>query len=234
MIEREESVIPTECGPTLERIQSVLDRIHPPLILDRDPHPASCGACRQRVRAARLLLQQFAEPTPIPVPLDLANSTLNRLKRDRIARAKKKGLLLACSFMAVSVALVIWGSWPSPQNVAMNVPEPMSLPRGPTPTPPAPIRVNEELAKAGEALRESTKTITEPAASAPRVFAALTDSLFKAPAASANFDLGPAGKSLSEIPDAARSGLEPVTGTAQKAFNRLLRDVSVLQPKTKS
>jgi hypothetical protein len=234
MIERKESVIPPECGATLERIQSVLDGIHPPFILDMDAHPASCDACRQRVRAARLLLQRFAEPSSIVLPADFTSSTLSRVKRDRIARARKKGLLLAASFMAVAVSLVIWGAWSGPKNVAMNVPElnPVA-PRGSAPTPP-PIRVNDELAKAGEALRESTRTITEPAASTPRVFAAITDSLFKAPAAPAAFDLGPAGKSLSEIPDAARTGLEPVTGTAQKAFNRLLRDVSVLQPKMKS
>ena len=63
--------------------------------------------------------------------------------------------------------------------------------------------------------------------------AALTDTLLNVPATPA-INLGPAGKSLTEIPDAARTGLEPVTGTAQKAFNRLLRDVGAMQPKMKS
>jgi hypothetical protein len=42
--------------------------------------------------------------------------------------------------------------------------------------------------------------------------------------------LAPARKSLSEIPVAARAGLEPVTDTAEKAFTRFLRDVGSVKP----
>ena len=57
----------------------------------------------------------------------------------------------------------------------------------------------------------------------------LTDALTRPPPAGR---LEPARKSLADLPDAARAGLEPVTGTAQKAFARLLRDVGAVQVST--
>ena len=56
----EPNAIPPECGPTLERVQAVLDRIHPASILTADAHPAVCPACRARVHAAVLMLNSFA------------------------------------------------------------------------------------------------------------------------------------------------------------------------------
>ena len=83
-------------------------------------------------------------------------------------------------------------------------------------------------------MRDSSRTITEPATAGPKVFAALTDSLLKPPAAPLALDLGPAGRSLADIPEAAKSGLEPVVGSVQKALDRLLRDVAAMQPKSGS
>src|SRR5437763_757154 len=40
----------------------------------------------------------------------------------------------------------------------------------------------------------------------------------------------PAGRAIAEIPAAAKTGLEPVTGSAQKAFSRLLKDVGAVSP----
>ena len=227
----EPNSISPECGPTLERVQAVLDRIHPASILASDAHPAVCSACRARVRAAVLMLKLFAEPRDVRVPVSLTNAILAGVRADRRTRSRRRAFAWVGGFAAAaSVAFAIWFNQPKPVEVAVEVPIRPILKLQPA----APMRVNEELAKAGDALRESSRTITEPAASAPRVFAALTVSLLKVPAAPVGIDLGPAGRSLSEIPDAARSGLEPVTGTAQKAFDRFLRDVTSMQPKTKS
>ncbi len=227
----EPNSISPECGPTLERVQAVLDRIHPASILTTDAHLAVCSACRARVRAAELMLKLFAEPVEVRVPISLTNAILAGVRADRQTRSRRRAFALVGGFAAAAaVAFAVWFNQPKSVEVAKEVPiRPL-----PKLQPVAPMRVNEELAKAGEALRESSRTITEPAASAPRVFAALTESLLKAPAAPVGIDLGPAGRSLSEIPDAARSGLEPVTGTAQKAFDRFLRDLTSMQPKTKS
>src|SRR5439155_1656453 len=71
-----------------------------------------------------------------------------------------------------------------------------------------PIRINDEIAKAGGALRDSSRTITEPAASGPKVFASFTNALTKLPVTPVVADLEPARRSLAEIPVAAKTGLE--------------------------
>jgi hypothetical protein len=92
------------------------------------------------------------------------------------------------------------------------------------------MRINDEIAKAGGALRDSSRTITEPAASGPKVFAPFTNALTRLPVNPGAADLEPARRSLAEIPVAAAAGLEPVTDSAQKAFNRLLKDVGLVSP----
>jgi hypothetical protein len=224
--------IPPECGPTLERIQSVLDRIHPASILAADPHPATCAACRERVAAAKLMLA--LEPVRVAPRPGFADAILANVAADRRARQRRRVFALVGSFAAAAaVVFAVWFNQPKQQQVAKQDPPP-PVQETPKLPPAPPIRVNDELAKAGEALRESTRTITEPAANAPRIVASLAEPLWKAPAAPIAVDLGPATKTLADIPQAAKTGLEPVAGTAQKAFNRLLRDVSAIQPKTKS
>ncbi|HEY2911424.1 MAG TPA: hypothetical protein VGI99_14330 [Gemmataceae bacterium] len=224
--------IPEACVPTLERIQAVLDRIHPSTILASDAHPVECAACRQRVRAARLLLDSFANPPVIAIPAGFTDTIVASVRADRRRRLRQRFFAVTGgSLVAAAVALAVWLNQPKAAEFANVAPLPEAKPQ---PAAAPPLRFNEELAKAGAALRESSRTITEPAASTPKVFAALTDSLLNASASSTGIDLGPAEKSLAEIPDAARVGLEPVTGTAQKALNRLLHDVSGMQPKLKS
>ena len=224
--------IPPECGPTLERIQSVLDRIHPASVLATDPHPAACAACRERVRTAQALLAAFAEPRPVVVPAGFADSVLAGVQHaERVQFRRRTAALIGGFAMAAAIGLAVWFNQPKDPSIAKQEPAvPQQPGPGPAPAPTPPIRVNDELAKASDAFRESSRTITEPVGSV----ASLTDTLFKAPTVPMGIDLGPAGKSLSDIPDAAKSGLEPVTNTAQKAFNRMLRDVTAIQPKAKS
>jgi hypothetical protein len=221
-----EPFIPPECRPTLERIQAVLDRVHPASIVSADPHPASCEACCERVRAAQRMLDLFAEP--VSVRPGFADSVLAEVAHEHKRLHRRKTAAVFGGFaLAASVALAFAVNQPQEIRVAKQQTVPV-----PQPALPPPIRVNDELAKAGEAFRESTRPITEPAANAPRMVAALTETLFNTPAVPMGYDLGPAGKSLADIPDAAKAGFEPVGNTAQKAFNRLLRDVTGMKPKT--
>lgn len=219
-----------ECRPTLERIQAVLDRIHPSAILAADPHPSECAECRERVRLARMFADSFAVPAAIAVPAGFTEGVLAGVAADRRTRLRRRVWAFAGSCAAAAIALAIWFQPRQAAEVVRVAPTPDPI----LPAPAPPIRLNDELAKAGAALRESSRSLSEPAASTPKVFAALTDSLLSVSASSAGLDFGPAERTLAEIPDAARIGLEPVTGTAQKAFNRLLQDVSFLQPKLKS
>jgi hypothetical protein len=142
------------------------------------------------------------------------------------------------------VALVVWLRWPAdtrtPDTANTNpgnsnpTPAPELAPEPRPVTNPKPLRIGDELSKAGLALREAPRPISESAAVAPLLLAKVSDALTKSSAPGA--DITTPTAALAEIPDAARTSLEPVTGTAQKAFTRLLRDVGGVQftPKPKS
>jgi len=225
----EPDAVPPACGPTTARLQRVLDGELPADALDADPHAALCPACRGRARAARLLLAALAEPAdPFPVPANLTDAVLAGVRADRRRRARRWGLLAAGGLaVAASVVVAVWGlGGPRPPGR----PEVVEVPPPPGPAPAPPVRINDEIARAGEALRDSSRTITEPAASGPKVFASVTTALAKFPVSPVAADLEPARRTLAEIPVAAAAGLEPVADSAQKALNRLLKDVGAVSP----
>ena len=131
------------------------------------------------------------------------------------------------------IALVVWvlprkqPPVPSPEvaEVLHSAPG-VGAPVGAVPA----IRVVDELEKAGSALRESSRTFTEPADGASQVLAMVPATLRPLPAVPPAVPGERIARSLAEIPEAARAGLEPVTDSAQKAFTRLLRDVGAMQP----
>jgi hypothetical protein len=233
--------------------------------LDADPHLATCADCRERVAAARLLVSVLATPAaPTKPPAELTNRILDALAADgveqpgsdagtpgtaRSSRPARRRWAFAFVGLALaaSVALVVWLRWPAdtgtpdtantqPGNGGNSNPAPAPAPV-PEPQPntnPKPLRIGDELSKAGLALREAPRPISESAAMAPLLFSKVSDALTKPTAPGGDIETPTAA--LAEIPDAARTGLEPVTGTAQKAFTRLLRDVGGVQftPKPKS
>jgi hypothetical protein len=74
--------------------------------------------------------------------------------------------------------------------------------------------------------------IADPVLGAPGVLDWFTGTVSLPAGPPASFE--PTRDALVELPGAARTGLEPVTSTTQKAFARLLRDVSSMQISTKT
>jgi hypothetical protein len=232
-----ESPVPPACRATVDRLQLVLDGESGQTALDADSHPAVCTACRERIAAARLMLSVLATPPePIPLPTGMTDAILTAVREDRSARVRRRAFALAGGLaVAAAVVVAVWLRWPGDSSQAPDVAN--NQPNLPNPAPepaplPRPVRIGDELAKAGEALRGSSKPLTEPAAAAPELFVKLTDALSRPALPTEDFE--PARRSLAELPEAARLGLEPVTGTAQKAFARLLHDVSGVSAKPKS
>lgn len=245
-----------ECRATLERIQAVMDGEAGVESLDADSHPAVCPACRERVRAARMLLSVLTAPRePVEVPGDFADRVVKAMWEDRHVRVRRR-VYAATAWLALAAAILIaLYTFVNPDRPEPVVPlgpaevvhKPDAAPAphtaepkpAPTPTPvpapaphPRPIRISDEVAKAGQTLLETRKPITDSVAVAPKLFDALTEP-FKLPAPPADpmtNALDPARKSITELPVVARTGLEPVTGTAEKAFSRFLRDVGAVKP----
>lgn len=231
----DDELVPPACQPTVARLQAVLDGERGWHALDADPHPADCPVCRERVRAARLLRAALAEPAaPFPVPAGLTHAILAGVRADRRLRTRRRAVFAAGGLaVAAGVLLAAWwfgGGKPVESGGVREVVIVLPAPPSPDTAPaPRPLRINDEIARAGGALRDSSRTLTEPAASGPKVFASFT-TLPKLPPAPVAADLEPARRTLAEIPAAARSGLQPVTESAQRAFQRLLKDVAAVSP----
>jgi hypothetical protein len=245
----EDEPVPPECRATVERIQNALDGNGDSL--DADSHATACLACRERIRAARVLLSVLAIPSePVAVPAGFADRVVEAMKTERYARIRRRSYVGSIGALAAAVLLAVGLAWyfdPPRQPVVFNEKAPVlptervevaPPPREkeeqakPTAPEPRPIRFGDAVANTSQAILDTPTPFAESVAVAPKVFDVLT-SPFKMPAPPADpmgAALEPARKSLAEIPIAARVGLEPVTGTAEKAFARFLRDVGSVKP----
>lgn len=224
--------VPPVCRATVERLQLVLDGELPAAALDADPHLTACAACRERIAAARLVMSALARPAETSVPPGLTDAVLSAVREDRYARIRRRSYLWTTGVIVAIAASLLFLSWftspvPEPIVPVPFRPEAHVQPKPPEAPEPRPVRIGDELSKVGQALREASKPITEPVGAAPQIIVKLTDTLTRPIAPTPAFE--PARKSLVELPDAARAGLEPITGTAQKAFSRFLRDVGSVQ-----
>lgn len=236
--------VPPQCRATADAIQHALDGAAP--LPTADPHLTACEACRGRVRAARVLLSVLATPAePVAVPAGFADRVL--VARSAGRREPARGRVgKAAGWLALAAAVLV-GVWfiakpaARPQGDVVEAPPARGEPPAPVPDvpqpperapEPRPVRVSDALASTGQALRDAPKPLADSVAVAPKVFDALAES-FRRPEPAADpmaEALEPTRRSLDALPVAAKSGLEPVTGTAEKAFNRFLRDVGAVKP----
>jgi hypothetical protein len=216
--------VPPGCRPAVDRLQAFLDDRRSPNELLADPHVAGCADCRDRVRAAGVVLDllSFALDA-VTVPAGFADAVsadllADRRRRLRFAARAVGGLAVAA---CLAVAFGVWWNQSAPDVVKNETPHPRTEPeRAPPP------RLGDQFAEAGDAIRSLTAKAADPPMPTPNGFGPLAG-VFTAPPP---MPLEPAAQSLSALPDAARASLEPVTGPAYRAFSRLLEDVSAVQP----
>ena len=229
-----------QCRPTADTIQSVLDGDAAPAALAADPHPLTCATCRERVRAARVLLAVLTAPADaVAVPAGFTEKVMGDVWGAWHARRRKRvrtaGALVALAAAVLVAAFAIFTPRPERPDFVRGLTAPVApVEEAPAPREKAPaVRIGDEVAKAGQSLREAPQPLAESVAVAPKLLDAFAGA-FRGPAGPMPMGeaLEPARRSLAELPDAARTGLEPVTGTAQKALDRLLRDVAAVSPKS--
>ena len=103
----EDEPVPPECRTTVDRIQTALDGAGTDA-LDADPHATACAACRERVRAARVLLCVLAMPSePVAVPEGFADRVVEAMKTERYARIRRR------SYAARSRRSLRLSCWPA-------------------------------------------------------------------------------------------------------------------------
>ncbi len=224
---------PPECAPTLARIQSALDG--EPVDFATDAHATACPACRDRVRALAVLLGALAEPHAAePVPAGFADRVLAALHNERPAARRSfvrysvwaalAAALLVGAYFAFGTSRPPEGPQP-PRELVKSEPEVAPAPRE------RPVRIGDAMAHAGQSLLDAPKPLTESVAVAPKLFDALAGPIAWPAAKPMGADvLEPARQAVLELPTAARDALEPVTGTAAKAYARFLRDLGTVKP----
>ena len=135
------------------------------------------------------------------------------------ARPRWPWKAVAASATAVLVAVLAVGytAWPKPQ------PTPEPPPVVVTPEPVSP-NIGDTLSEAGDALAKLSRTTAEKAT--PRTL--LPGEVAKAaPPKPVGGDVQPAADAITSMPSAAKSGLEPVTGSTRRAINLFLRDTGL-------
>lgn len=228
MIDRDSSTdlnIPPSCRPTVGHLQRVLDGEGPAAALDIDEHARTCALCRSRIAAARLLQSSLATPLESPVPSGFADRILASVRDDRQAQVRQRTFLVATGLGAALAASLLLVGWLNRSPKAISEHPGNNMVQAAPET--RPVRIGDEFSKVGQAILGSSRPITEPVGRAPEMFSHLANSL--TPSAAPAEDFEPARRSLTELPDAARASLEPVTDTAQKAFSRLIRDFGAVQ-----
>jgi hypothetical protein len=256
-IDFNDDALPPVCRQTMEKLQGVMDGNLPVRELDHVDHALICSLCRERIATARLLLSVLKGRTEErnDTPLDRArtDSIISAVLADRVverrSRLRSRLFTLAGSLaIAAGLLFALWLRWSgAPKQPIQGQPEPeiVRIPQAIAPTAPVatqelviapaphavpatrPVRLGDEFARAEQAFLGTSRPLTEPAQVAPQVLLKLTDVLTQTAEPTPEFE--PARKSLLDLPDAARNGLQPLTVTTQKAFARLLHDVSAVQ-----
>ena len=192
-----ETELPDDCGTFAAAVNAVLDGDAPVAAL-AGGHADRCPDCRGLATAARLLAA--AGPglrTPPAPPPDLRP----RLVRT-VARSRRRRRVAPALAAAVAVGVGVWSARP-----------PRPAPVAVIPVQPTPRLADQWAAVAGVARQASARAV-EPA----RLFAPPAVTL---PAAPPPPDTSGA---LASLGQAARTGAEPVAGTARRAVGLFLRD----------
>jgi hypothetical protein len=248
-----DDALPPVCRQTMEKLQGVMDGEIPVRELDHIDHALTCSVCRERIATTKLILSVLSERNHAPIAPVKTENILSAVLADRLAernsRFRSRVLAVAGSLaIAAGLLFALWLRWPGSPNQPIQVQPQPEMAKNASATPrvtiepilapaphegPAPkaVRLGDEFAKAEQAFLGSSRPITEPAQMAPQVLFKLTDVLTQPSEPAPEYE--PARKSLLELPEAARNGLQPVTSTTQKAFARLLHDVSAVQVSAK-
>jgi hypothetical protein len=175
--------------------------------------------------------------TPPPNPFDRALAAYSAREQARaisppagfadrataavLARPRFPWKATTASGVALLAAVVAIGSmtWPKPSQPPAEVPQRIVTvePAGPTPN------IGDQFSEAGNALAKLTRTTADKAT--PR--ALLPAEPVKTPDVKPRPDAAHGTEAIAAMPAAAKSGLEPMTGSTRRAISLFLRDTGL-------
>lgn len=233
--------LPEACADYERLVQAVCDREQPRSAL-RNEHVRHCQDCQNRFHAAELLLvtlEQIAESRDVSLPVNFADRVLpvvlgeqhaeRRAERRIERRSRRLRSFLTIGALAASFTLAVLlirdrlgEPAPVPQRSELA-----SLHARPVAEVP-PILVSAQLTEVRETLADLTRRTAEEALSPAQTF--LPDRTPEPPVIVVPAEVtGATVATLADVPEAARTSLEPLTGSAERALNLFLRDVGLSQ-----
>jgi hypothetical protein len=216
-----------DCAAFVSRVHAVLDRELGLDALD-DDHLTGCRECRELATAARTLFalpySNFTSSTGLTERITIA------VQRDYFKRRARRRLgvfAIVASLLAGLMSLYYWSRTPETLEV-VNTP---STPAVVSDAPPP--RMTDQFAEAGSAVVSITLRARERTVTPTRTFIPSPETL-AIPTTGSLPGMTPATESLAGMPEAARSGIEPITDKTRRAVNLFLRDVGIgSTPKSK-
>lgn len=229
--------LPEACADYERLVQAVCDREQPRSALQSE-HVRHCQDCQNRFHTAELLLttlEQIAESRDVSLPVNFADRVLpvvlgeQQAERRAERRSRRLRSVLTVGALAASftlAALLIRDRLGEPAPVPQRS-ELASLHARPVAEVP-PILVSAQLTEVRETLADLTRRTAEEALSPAQTF--LPDRSPEPPVVVVPAEgMGATVATLADVPEAARTSLEPLTGSAERALNLFLRDVGLSQ-----
>lgn len=217
------------CPAFAELVDAVLDRTAPSELLDHS-HGQSCPSCRSLSLAARTILGGAQTPS---VPNGLTQRIVTAALIDRKARQRRTSRLQMVAVVAmllvglVTFAVLRTGDSELQTNVATIESNPIATPLAEVAKLESkPLRLEESVSEASNALVAMTDDLT-----APGLFSSRS---FNVPATLPQWTPAETSNSLVNLPNAASTGIEPVTSSTRRALNLFIRDTGLSNdPKSK-
>jgi predicted anti-sigma-YlaC factor YlaD len=198
-------------------LHEVLDGIEPDGALLE--HLAGCPECRELYESTLTLTREMRQmPRPQP-PEGMTDRIVAGVLYDRRRRERRQiWVRVGAVAAAVLVALLAWQFWPRPEV------EPTPLVKK-DPEPETPPSLRQTVVNAGSVVvDEAKRQVDEVVESTRSLLSAFEGPIL--PPMDVESPLEPAERSLKEAGQGVTTSLEPVAGSAKRAFALFVRDLS--------
>lgn len=229
-----------DCVEHERLVLSVFDRELPASVLE-SVHARECPECQRRNREAIWFLQaihEVATVQDVTLPGSLADRVVPLVVPTNRTRNRGWRLTTTITALAASVAVVAIVSWgrfnfrdepATPRDLARTAP----MNDRPSVSDEPVIRVSEQVGDVREMLASLTRrTATEAIGPAETLLPRESPSVNLSPRL-LPADAEPSLSALAEVPKVASSSLEPLTNSAERAYQLFLRDVGLASWTTK-
>jgi hypothetical protein len=202
-------------------------------------HRTVCPDCRE-LHAASQRLEAGLRGLPAAVPpAGLADRIVARVLAERRVGWRLRRRALAVASLAAGLLLVaaggyVWLRLKGTDSAGSQMPvrvatQPVKVPRGPD--RPAPVSLNQSVADAGSAVASLTRrTVNDSRDLLPGSVSA--PNLPAAGSLPPDF-VGPPAQSLREAGQGVSAGFEPMTTSARRAVDLILREIPPMEPEPK-